>query len=54
MSMSVGPVSGLHVLVIDDDAEVHQRLRRLLVKLGCRVSVAASGAEGLGIARRDR
>ncbi|MCA9658119.1 MAG: response regulator, partial [Myxococcales bacterium] len=54
MSMSVGPVSGLHVLVIDDDPEVHQRLRRLLVKEGCRVSVAASGAEGLEIARRDR
>jgi len=53
MSMSVGPVSGAHVLVIDDNPDVHQRLRRLLVKEGFRVSIAASGAEGLALARRD-
>jgi len=53
MSMSVGPISGAHVLVIDDNPDVHQRLRRLLVKEGFRVSIAASGAEGLALARRD-
>ncbi len=53
MSMSVGPVSAAHVLVIDDNPDVHQRLRRLLVKEGFRVSIAASGAEGVALARRD-
>ena len=53
MSMSVGPVTGAHVLVIDDNPDVHQRLRRLLVKEGFRVSIAASGAEALALVRRD-
>lgn len=54
MSMSVGPVDGAHVLVIDENPETHQYLRRLLVKEGFRVSVATSGAEGLALAHRDR
>ncbi|HGG56302.1 MAG TPA: response regulator, partial [Nannocystis exedens] len=54
MSMSVGPMDGAHVLVIDESPEVHQYLRRLLVKEGFRVSVATSGAEGLALAHRDR
>ncbi len=54
MSMAVGPIDGAHVLVIDESPEVHQYLRRLLVKEGFRVSVATSGAEGLALAHRDR
>ena len=54
VSMSVGPIGGAHVLVIDESPEVHQHLRRLLVKEGFRVSVATSGAEGLALAHRDR
>jgi PAS domain S-box-containing protein len=40
------------VLVIDDDARVHDLLRRSLAREGFRVEVASSGEEGLRMARQ--
>jgi len=40
-----------HVLVIDDDLEARRILHRLLTREGLRVSLAASGEEGLQMAR---
>ena len=49
------PPSGAKVvLVIDDDSRVHDMLRRSLAKEGFRVEVAASGEEGLRMARQLR
>ncbi len=42
------------VLAIDDDPEVHELLRRSLVRHGLRVESARSGEEGLRLARKLR
>jgi two-component system, OmpR family, KDP operon response regulator KdpE len=42
-----------HILVIDDDVSIRRLLRSSLTKRGYRVSVAASGEEGLDIAAGD-
>ena len=41
------PMSGLRVLVVDDQADARELLRRLLVEQGCAVDVAASAEEAL-------
>jgi PAS domain S-box-containing protein len=48
------PGEGPLVLVIDDDATVHELMRRFLVKEGYKVAVAASGREGIVAAKRLR
>lgn len=42
-----GPPTGLHVLVVDDEAVSRTVLQKLLERLGARVRVATGGAEGL-------
>jgi signal transduction histidine kinase/CheY-like chemotaxis protein len=41
------PMTGLRVLVVDDQADARELLRRLLVEQGCEVDVAASAEEAL-------
>ena len=41
------PVTGLRVLVVDDQADARELLRRLLAEQGCEVDVAASAEEAL-------
>jgi signal transduction histidine kinase len=43
--------AGVRVLVIDDETELQQALRRLLLHLGCEVTTASRGEEGLEYAR---
>jgi CheY-like chemotaxis protein len=38
-------LQGLHVVVVDDEADARELLRRLLVEQGCRVTCAASADE---------
>ena len=42
-----------HILVIDDDMSIRRLLRSSLRERGYRVSVAASGEEGLDLAASD-
>lgn len=49
-----GTLSGLHALVIDNDANVRAAMQLVLVELGARVSVAAGTEEALHCARHDR
>lgn len=42
------------VLVVDDDPQVREMLRRVLAKAGYRVSIAADGEEALAAARAER
>jgi signal transduction histidine kinase/CheY-like chemotaxis protein len=42
---------GLRVLVIDDEAELQRALRRVLLYLGCEVTSALTGEEGLAQAK---
>jgi CheY-like chemotaxis protein len=46
------PAGASVVLVIDDDAHVHDLLRRSLAREGFRVEVASNGEEGLRMARQ--
>jgi PAS domain S-box-containing protein len=46
--------SGRPILVIDDDPNVHDLIRRSLAKSGFPVMTAVSGAEGIQAARRER
>src|SRR5262249_25677308 len=48
------PADGSLVLVIDDDPAVRELMGRYLAREGFRVAVAASGDEGLGLARELR
>ena len=41
------PMAGLRVLIVDDQADARELLRRLLVEQGCEVDVAASAEEAL-------
>ncbi len=43
-----------HVLLIDDDPNVQALVSTMLKPLGARISVAGTGADGLGIARADK
>ena len=43
----------VHIIVIDDDMSIRRLLRSSLRERGYRVSVAASGEEGLDIAAGD-
>jgi signal transduction histidine kinase/CheY-like chemotaxis protein/HAMP domain-containing protein len=51
---SVLPAGAPSVLVIDDDPTVHDLMQRFLSKEGLRVVAAASGAEGLRLAKALR
>jgi CheY-like chemotaxis protein len=51
VSAADGPAEGSLVLVIDDDSAVQDLMRRFLAKEGFRVAIAASGEEGLRLAR---
>ncbi len=42
-----------HVLIIDDDDGIRSGAQRILTRMGCRVSQAANGAEGLAILADD-
>ena len=54
-SLTVAPASGAEtVLIIDDDAAVRDLVQRFLTKEGFRVAVAASGEEGLRLAKELR
>jgi CheY-like chemotaxis protein len=48
------PAGASVVLVVDDDARVHDLLRRSLAREGYRVEVASDGEEGLRMARQLR
>ncbi len=48
------PSPGLNVLVMDDNPEVLSTIRRMLKKLGCRITAAASGEEAVEIFKRAR
>jgi signal transduction histidine kinase/DNA-binding response OmpR family regulator len=54
-SLTVAPAFGAEtVLIIDDDAAVRDLVQRFLTKEGFRVAVAASGEEGLRLAKELR
>ncbi|GGY37221.1 response regulator [Streptomyces djakartensis] len=46
-------LTSVHVLVIEDDRDVSALLKRHLSGLGCRVTVADTGEEGLDLAFAD-
>jgi len=50
-SVQVGPGPGRHVLVIDDDSDARLLLAETLGELGCTVTFARSGEEGLQSAK---
>jgi CheY-like chemotaxis protein len=43
--------SYLPVLIVDDDDQIRNTVRRLLERVGCRVAVAAGGTECLDVVR---
>ena len=43
------PLTGLRVLVVDDEADARELLRRLLAERGCAVTVAGSAEEALAL-----
>jgi PAS domain S-box-containing protein len=47
-------LSGVHVLVVDDESDARQLVRRVLMNNGARVSVAATADEALDLLRRER
>ncbi|MEO7985241.1 MAG: HD domain-containing phosphohydrolase [Gemmatimonadales bacterium] len=51
MSLNDGPVA---VLVVDDEEQLRNALRKYLVQQGFEVSVASTGEEALGILRRQK
>jgi CheY-like chemotaxis protein len=51
LAAAISQANGGSVLVIDDDARVHDMLQRSLAKEGLRVLTAHSGEEGLKMAR---
>lgn len=47
-SPSLATLAGLHVLLVDDDAFIHEMLGAMLRKLGAsRISIASDGTEGI-------
>ena len=46
--------SGARILLVDDEPDVVNLIRRYLERAGCRVLVARDGAETLRVARRDQ
>jgi DNA-binding NtrC family response regulator len=46
-------LTGLRVLVVDDEEDIRLGLRKLVASLGASVSVAADGVEALGVVERD-
>ncbi len=48
------PLPGAKVLVVEDDPSVRQSMAELLRVLGCEVSEAVDGAEGLAMLRREK
>ena len=40
-------VAMFQVLIVEDDSELREVLRRSLIRLGCQVSIAESSEEGL-------
>lgn len=49
---SLGDVlRGQRILVIDDEAQVREAMRGLLTRWGCEVEIAASGDDGIALAR---
>jgi len=49
----VGEFAGLHVLVVDDEADIRLGLTMLLQPLGLRVSAAESGRDALAVVERE-
>lgn len=47
------PQFGLHALVVDDHPYNRRLLKQQLEQLGCRVTLAANGVEGLALASRE-
>ncbi len=47
-------ISGVKVLVVDDDADARDLVRRLLEAGGAKVSIAASAAEAVEVLQRER
>jgi len=47
-------LAGLRILVVDDEPDACELVRRLLTEAGARVTCAASGAEALDRIHRDR
>ena len=52
--IEVGAEAGRTILVIDDDTSILDLVKRTLTRNGYRVLTAASGAEGIDLARRER
>ncbi|HET7402235.1 MAG TPA: PAS domain S-box protein, partial [Usitatibacter sp.] len=50
----VADLSGLHVLVVDDDDDGRELVRRLIAECGAEVELASSGAEALQAVRARR
>jgi len=48
-----GVLKGLRVVVVEDDADIRQGLRRLIASLGASVSAAADGQEALELLSRE-
>ena len=45
-------LAGVHVLVVEDEPALRRAIERMLLRLKCRVTVAASGEEALAAAQR--
>ncbi len=45
---------GVHVLVVDDDADARELVKRVLTSCDARVTTATSAAEGLELLQRER
>ncbi|MBW7906455.1 MAG: response regulator [Phycisphaerae bacterium] len=46
--------NGQHIVLIDDDADVHHAVRLMLEPEGYRVTCCSTGPEGLEVIRRER
>lgn len=52
--MASGELQGLRILLIEDDEDTRDVVRRLLETAGAEVQVAGSAAEGMSAFRRER
>jgi CheY-like chemotaxis protein/anti-sigma regulatory factor (Ser/Thr protein kinase) len=49
--VALDDVGGLHVVVVDDEIDIREGMQSLLQQWGCQVSLAASAAEAVAVAR---